>query len=373
MGNKKYPKIMFHCVNGTGLGHITRALNISKILLENKAASDILIESDGKYIPKNIPKKVKFKNLKYMNHQIYKNPKLRIKQESIVKKMIQNFKPNFFVVDNETPLFIKNKELPQTKKIFMLRSVKEDFLNQNINLLKGCYDKIIIPHTKKEFDFLYSEKTLNRLKSKKIIFVGPIIRNWITKSVKQKYDFLATIGGGGLHHNPKKPGTFFKTSEKNLEIICKTFLNLKEENSKLKLAILCGQNFPKNSYKKLIKKYDAGINVFYSSENPLKLYKSTKILISQLGYNTTFEAIKYKIPTIFFMKKSIPESQYLRGRWIEKNKIGVFISNLNKDSLLKELKNLSNKEIQKLKNNLNKFKLESNHKNLIKVFKNENR
>lgn len=369
MGNKKYSKrVMFHCVNGTGLGHVTRAINISKILLQNRIASKTLIESDGRYIPKNLPKGVAFRILKYTNHQMYKNPKLRKKQEKIVKEIIKSFKPDFFVVDNETPLFIKDKELPKIKKIFILRSVEEDFLNKNLELLNNCYDQIIIPHTKKEFEFLYSKDIINKLKSNIFVFVGPIVRDKKIKNIKQKYDFLATIGGGGLHHNPKKPGTFFKTSEKNIEIICKTFIKLKKERPNLKFAVLCGQNFPDSSFKKLIKKYGDYLNIIYSSENPLKLYKSTKILISQLGYNTTFEAIKYKIPTIFFMKKSIPESQYWRGKWIEKNGLGLFISKLTKKNLLNEINTLSEKKIEDFINNLKRFKLGTNNKKLIKIF-----
>jgi len=370
MDNKKYFRVMFHCVNGTGLGHITRAINISKIILKNKIASEILIESDGKYTPKNLPRKVNFLTLKYTNHQMYKNPKLRIKQEQIVKKIITDFKPDIFVVDNETPIFIKNNKLPNVRKIFVLRSVEEEFLSNNLNLLKRSYDKIIIPHTKKEFNFLYSRKTIKKLEQDKFIFVGPIIRQEKTKNVKKKYDFIATIGGGGLHHNPKKPGTFFKTSEENLKIICETFRKLKRENAKLRLGVLCGQNFPVKSFKELKKKFGEEINIIYASESPLNIYKKTKVLISQLGYNTTFEAIKYKIPSIFFMKKSIPESQFLRGKWVEKNNLGIFIPNLSQKNLFKEIRNLDYLKINKIKNNLRRFNLGENSKKILRVFEN---
>ncbi len=370
MGNQNYLRVMFHCVNGTGLGHVTRAMNISKILLKNEVVSRILIESDGNYVPKNLPKGVKFLILKYTNHQMYKNPKLRIKQERIVKGIINDFKPDIFVVDNETPLFIKNKDLPKIKKIFVLRSVEERFLNKNLPLLKEFYDKVIIPHTKEEFNFLYSERTISKLKSNNFVFVGPIIRQDKIKYTKIEYDFLATIGGGGLHHNPKKPGTFFKTSEENIKIICDTFLRLKRENKKIKLGILCGQNFSKKSFKNLEKKYGKDLEIIYSSESPLKLYKSAKVLVSQLGYNTTFETIKYKIPTIFFIKKSIPESQFLRGKWIEKNKLGIFISYLSQDNLLKSIKDLNKLKIKDMKNDLKRFYLGESSRKVLSVFEN---
>jgi len=363
-------KIMFHCINGTGIGHITRAVSLSKIIIKKYPKSKILIESNGRYKPKINDKRVRFYFLKYTNIDTHKNPHLKKHQDKEVGRVIKRFNPSVIVFDNQIPRFIFGKEYRYIKKVLVIRSLNEKFLLEIIDYYKELLDYIIIPHSFEELQFLYSKKTNALLKEiKNILIVGPIVRNEKINLKKARYDIIATLGGGGIHRKKGKFGEFWFDTEINAKRIINVFEDLFSSNRNLRFALICGPNFRNIKLRGL---KVPGIKLIRRTEHPISLFKQSKIVISQLGYNTTMELLKYHVPAIFFAKKTSTESQETRGKWIEKNKYGIFLRDFNEESLKKTLIRMleSKKEIIKLKRNLSKYRSENYLNKFISLFEN---
>ena len=354
--NSKNRIIMFS-INGIGLGHLSRTINIANSIKKINKDVDILFITKSKstfLLKKHKYNFVQIEN-EFDDYSVTKNSK-------IIKEITTMFKPNIFIIDSPAieyclPEIISfGNEFCNIKKIYILRHQKE-FLMRDLFLYGEKYfSKILIPHIEEEF-FAYSPYAENTkeliLSSKKIEFVGNIFKEIdkvkITK-IKEKYnvndgDYLIVIngGGGGLDNFSDSPKKIFQKINKMYEM-------LNEKIKNLKIIIITGPYFNEQI------SINPEIQTVKEEENNLELFSLSKFVISSAGYNSFNELWGIKKPTLFIPLKRGCEDQSLRVKNLEKKGAAILIKDDLSDLEEKVVMIYENPNIlNKIKTNLSQY------------------
>ncbi len=363
------PRIFFYCINGTGIGHLTRSFNIAQSIINLNSKAIIKIVFNGHFHPNYKSSRIIFEHTRWTNIQTHLNKELEEKNKKDIYKKIIKFKPNVIIFDNkilEEVLGLKN-----IKKVLILRALKERYMKK---ILKDYYSKLdlfIVPHITNELSFMYSKQFYFNLKKlKKVKILGPIIKREKINRKKPK-QILFTIGGGGIHRN-KNSKFFFDTINYTYTFI--KFLKKYYKKKFLKdynIKIIVGPNFDKSHYQQikdlLLKEPELLQKVYFVKfiKNIIKEF-SKSYIYTLAGYNTTYELIYNQIPAIYFVKRGITESQKIRSEWIKYNKFGVVINKFN----IKNLKNsflVLKKEEEEITKKLKKANIKPKNDEVAKI------
>jgi len=359
-------KILFYCLNGTGIGHLTRTLSLVESLKKTLPKSKIEVLTNGVFDPGFQKLGVPFHSTKYSNIDIHKNPLLESKVNKELFERINSFRPNIIFFDNKIPPFANKVN---SFKVLVLRSLKEENMIKTLDKFSSLMDLFIVPHDISELEEQYSKTLIHKLKTNhKILVLGPIIKKkYSPKSLKKIKKCIVSFGGGGPHAAFNK-GEFFGDVEHYAQVFLNFFINNKFD---FPIDLILGPNFDSKLFSKLVSKAKSNksIKILRLSDNYFSDLSSS-IIFSLTGYNSVNELLYLQVPAIFFSKRGVSESQLNRGKWIQKKNLGLFISEVNEKTISRSILKLLSQR-QKINSNLKKLNIQPKNDLIIKkVIKN---
>lgn len=298
-------KILFHAINGVGLGHVIRTSRIADALLKLNLNVDVVFATNTKYSS--------FLKNKYKTYQLNKDTRDVVDGKYSyseylhhntleIKEILAREKPNAILFDcelnKELLLYCKNESI---KTIFVLRnSTPERF--SDIRNIMPIFDSIIIPHSSKNVP----EDQRNFLKNCSANFTGPIIDTYSPVKNIARRNILISLGSGAdIPQN--KP--LFSAVDSFLRYLNKNQPQI--DNQKIQVEIVTGPFF--NSNLDL-----SGFQVHSTTDCLAREMYRAKVVISGAGYNTVNEIISTKTPAILIPLSRKWDNQYQRAEHYEK-------------------------------------------------------
>lgn len=341
--------IVSYAVNGLGLGHLTRIIAINTairqfcLLLEQHVHQIILTTSEADTLA--------FKH----SFSAYKMPSVTLAHESGIPRKRYNmisrhwvwnafalWQPDISIVDTfPTGTF---DELPQIlrdckKNVFIYRPIKpEQEKNPKFREALFMYDNII----RITEPFSTAIPVDERL-SERVTDVSPIIlpkyekssilsaRSYKTEKHTHKKSVLVLAGGGGDSDN----SSFWETM---------TTIALDFPDIRFTYAVGA-------LYRGTMPEID---NVIWNTDELDLSYGNYDIAISAGGFNSVYELLYYKIPTIFFSQERKYDDQNKRIRTISEQGMGLYIEQFSHESVTQHLNDLLYHN-EHLKHNLERF------------------
>lgn len=308
-------KILFYSVNGVGLGHIVRGVNIAKEL-RKIIDCDIIFATNSPFT--NLFEKENFKFIKggvdpYEVHAgripagLYHD-----KNEKFLLNVLKSVDPDIVIFDvlimSKALEFIKNNNI---FSVYILREInKSEYLIKHKESLTR-FDLILICGVE-NFQFI-DPAVKKTIPASKIFYINNIFRNPVNKDIENvllKYkknhgELLVTItagggGGGGCLREVKK---FFEC----VSMINKVIVKKSTELKKIRWVLIKGPLF---RYK--IKLSD-NFEIYEYEENLLELFCISDLVVSTAGYNSINEIIASRTPALVYPLPSLMDSQTSRA------------------------------------------------------------
>jgi len=327
-------KIMFHAINGIGLGHIFRTLNIAKAL-RKLINCEILFVTTTNFT--EVFEKERFEyvvvgksseELKELSRKNISVQEYLRQKESPVIEQIKKFEPDILFFDQAIlPNAIGYAESKNIFLVYILREIKSSSYFNRFKDTLPLLDLILIPHEKEEVNPGFWKILNLGFEKKNIFFAGNIFREpekgkikQVRKKYKKKgYEFLVTVvsGGGGIADDTKK---FFNQVA---ELAKKIHL----KNKKINWLFVKGPLFHDNL---LFKDFHV---IDYESNMP-ELFATSDLIISRGGYNSVNEIIAAKTPALVNPGFSFFDSQIERiKRYTDHGFIKIFDLTNSQESL----------------------------------------
>ncbi len=313
-------KLLIHAINGVGLGHLVRTLEIAKALSAQTLDAEIVFVTNSAFPDLIRREGFKVYQLKYhtnmvldgtMSYETYLQANyLRI------RALIKKERPDMVLMDSEFngPLVdfcYENK----IKTCFVLRRTTD----QNFNHLcqKGFLDKVdlvLVPHTEEEISPA-QRKILS--KHRNVHFVGPILRSAgkIKKMTRDGvFRILITFAAGSdIPENKelysKVSGFLAELKKRKMRIGAKG----------VSVTIVAGPFFKKGAcdlhgfdYKK------------FEDDLP-RVMAGSDLVISPAGYNSINEIIFTKTPALLIPLARQEDDQYARAKSLEDKGCAVIV------------------------------------------------
>jgi radical SAM protein with 4Fe4S-binding SPASM domain len=313
-------KILIHAINGIGLGHLVRTLEIAKALQVQKEDVQIVFVTNSAFPDLIIREGFKVYRLKYHTNMVLDGT---ISYEAYlqanylrIRALIKKERPDMVLMDSEfnSPLvdFCFESKL---KTCFVARRTTD----QNFNHLsqKGFLDKVdlvLVPHIQEEISPAQRNVLL---KHKNVHFVGPILRSvgQANKKIKDgKFRILITFAAGS--DIPDNKEMYSKVSDFLAELKKRKM----RIGAKEALATIVAGPFFKEGVCDLhgfkCRKFDGDLP---------GLMAVSDLVISPAGYNLTNEIIATKTPALLVPLATQEDDQFARARLLEDKGCAVIV------------------------------------------------
>ena len=292
--------ILFHAINGIGLGHISRLRAIALAIRERQTDLPLLfaVEGDGHGLLESValpyvtfPSASRFESATEPWLKTIRGPLLG----SMAAAIVDATKPRLIIFDClPNPAFLAAAGRKNIPVAFCVRKTKD--MDEYFERLRPVLEQariIIFPHDSDELE-VPSEF---RAKSK---FVGTIVRQTETVAGHREQREIIISGGGGGY-----PGTvvFYNFA---LEAIAKC----NQKNPKLLASLVTGPLFREWSQLKPV----SGVQIIPFDPEIDKRFAAASLVICQGGYNTVAELTALGVPVICVPATRRFDDQYLRAR-----------------------------------------------------------
>lgn len=342
-------RILIHAINGVGLGHIFRCLNIADSIKEENENIHISFVTNSLKSSVIINRGYDVRQLKYNTKQVLDNEityEKYLQSNTIqIKKTIDDLKPDMCILDSEINkdviLFCKQKGIKVIsvirKSINMIEKLKLAFHS----------DLIIIPHLSKEF----SNKEIECIKnSKNHVFTGPILNKltcnkvFAEKNKKHSNKYLRILfsfsGGANIDGNKKIFDAFLlfiKDLERN---------DFKINDKEVNLTLIKGPFFDESTFSNFSfdKQIKDRIKSYQYVNNLIDMMNESDVVISGAGYNSVNDILQTKKRNVLVLVDTKFDSQEERALSLIKKGCSVLYTG-----------NMYNDVVRALKINLNKF------------------
>jgi UDP-N-acetylglucosamine:LPS N-acetylglucosamine transferase len=234
-----------------------------------------------------------------------------------------------------------------------------------INKYYKDFDLILVPHAREELRSRGETNLLagNHRDFKKVKFIGPIVQEKPTRKInlgKNKFNILATCGGGGQDKNNTGIDNFLAMIKSVSKILAKKIENLN-------LIVVTGPLY-KGKFNINIK----GVAVKKYQSNFLSIIEAADLVISSAGYNICNEIIAAKTPSILVPLKRFQESQLGRAKKLEKKGIALVLRDFRPRILAGKVLDLYKNpvKLREMRNNFDKIKLRRGNRMAAKMILN---
>jgi hypothetical protein len=181
-------KVMFHVIDGVGLGHVVRLSWIERAVLNASNGTETFAVSTSQFVA------LYFRGSTRQVANDLRNPE----HEKQVLESFEHFCPDVVVFDCRWPEHL-TELLGQTgvRRILILRAFAPDRMRWFAGRALHNFDKVLLPHTLDEIAFYYRSKPslLRLLQSAPFQMVGPVAR--MSSNLPDDSPVIFTIGGGG--------------------------------------------------------------------------------------------------------------------------------------------------------------------------------
>lgn len=339
-------KILFHAINGIGLGHVVRTLEIAKAIRAQHADAELVFVTNSVYPDPIIDAGFKVYRLQSMNEadrQTSYSEYLRANYLKIVA-IIRKEHPDAVLMDSEfnDPLVefcSKNK----VKTCFVLRrTTDEQFGHLCQKSFWNKVDLVLVPHTKDDLDPA-QRNVLS--KHKNVHFVGPILREFMDSNSPECHARECGHPDESILDSHIRGGDIA-----SLELNSKTNQLPNDEILRILITFAAGSDIPSNNemFSKVSvflgrlrkegmrigeKQIDISIvtgPLFNPKACDLHGFKYTKfeydlpaimlksdVVISPAGYNLVNEIIATKTPALLIPVIRKEDDQYVRAKSLE--------------------------------------------------------
>jgi len=364
-------KILFHAINGVGLGHLNRCLMIANAIKEADPSINILFVTNSL-----ITKPIEQEGYRFIQLPKSRDKGLLIDEKglSLFKNIIDQENPDLIVYDThfEHRVIKYAVKKGNIRNILVLRKIDNKSLYEfySMPFWRNCirsFDKIFIPHSLKEFSTSDDRNVFNKVvDNANIYFVGYLcktINNKYIKDIKKKYkinpkNFLITVscGGGGKDENNSSLDEFLKN-------VISTYHRLKTKIDNLKMIIVKG---PYSDY------VDKSMELVDYEPQLLELISLADLHISTASYNVCNEIIVAQTPAILFPIKRHNESQYQRAEFFANYGFVRIAEQGTGEDIYNTIWNLykSKDELRVMKEKVKKYKLEIGNKKVAALILN---
>lgn len=325
--------VIFYAINGAGLGHISRALNIAR---ELKSIADALgINADIKFVTTSegsqIASEFPVYKLPSMNIQIKfstDTEKLLADNQFFVANLFGTFRPDIAVLDTKADGAYEEFRFFEKycrKRVFINRRTKPSVIDRvgRVDLINS-YDLVLIPDSEENSEFypkIETDKT----------FTG-VIHGYRPESVhsrekarqllgvdKDERLIYLSSGGGG---------------DANVEREINAVIDALSERKDIKLLVGYGPLYRGDV------RYDSNL-IPYTGGEIRKYFGGLDGAISAAGYNTYQELLAARVPTLFFYQKKGMDDQCERVLEGESKGWNFSLSDVyNRDLLLNGLQKI---------------------------------
>ena len=313
-------KLLIHAIDGIGLGHLVRTLEIAKALRFQIKAAQIVFVTNSAFPDPIIREGFKVYQLPYHTNMVLDGTisygaYLRINYLRI-RAIIRKERPDMILMDSEfnRPLVdfcFENK----LKTCFVLRRT----IDQQFNSLcqKGFLDRvdlILVPHSEEEIS--QAQKNI-LLKYRNVYFVGPILRS-VGKAQKGIKDgifrILITFAAGA--DIPGNKELFSKVSDFLAELKTR---KMRMDDKEALVSIVVGPYFRDG----LCDLHGFDYKTF---EYDLPgVMAGSDLIVSPAGYNLINEIISTKTPALLIPVATKEDDQYVRARSLEDKGCAVIV------------------------------------------------
>lgn len=371
-------KILFHAINGVGLGHLNRSIIFAKTLKKLAPHIDIRIATETKFTKMLDDSNFMYYKLPYSHVDITKHSLGLIKNENKknMVKIINEFNPDIIIYDTYPFYEVLNDPCSIGRKnILVLRKLNNAFLK---NMLTGDamkkIDFIIFPHTEEEFEKRGVTPDDIKKTGVKFKFTGSLIKDInenILNDIKRKYritsdkfNILVIAGGGGEDEYNRGVKSFF-------DVIKNVNQKIKSKIRKLNLIVITGPLF-----KGKLKINGAAVKSF--EPDIMELMKSVNLVISTGGYNICNEICRVETPAIIIPLPRHEESQKERADLLAKSE-AITSMDMNEDKISNLITNLYNNpsKLNMMKKSFKKINLKVGNevaaREILKIIQNKDK
>ena len=269
---------------GTG-GHVFPAYGLAKNFIKNNYSVEIITDKRGlKYLNKN-------KNIKFIL-----NNSATIFKKNIINSFLSMFIIFFSYVKSLVILF-KSKPIlvfgmggyASFPVCIAARTLNIPFIIYENNIQIGKSNKYLLPFAFKIFVSYSDLVGIKNKYSQKVIFIGNIIREEILNFKKKNQftpDILNILVLGGS-----------QAAKSFGELLPSVFTQCKKENIKIKIFQQCVES-QKTKLNEIYKNLNYDFELFNFTNNILKYFLKTELVITRSGSSITAELINCNIPFI---------------------------------------------------------------------------
>jgi hypothetical protein len=270
----KTKRILFHAINGSGLGHVVRLSVIARTLQDH---ADVAFFSSSHFADQYWPGKI-FTTPERLDDRFELNSEQRNRLGFLMA--VNKFSPDVVVFDTHWPhtLIDKLRE-NNVRTVLVLRTMLVEAMERALRLAIRDFSSVLIPHHAAEVEQTYGgvPELLGLMTTAPCVCIGPVARTAANKDDKKKVIF--TLGGGGeyWHRTPSRSvETFIDVYRK----VAKALV----ENSNVEPIFAAGP---------LLDRTDEMLSPFrvVRSHSLHEMFGPNTIVVARGGYNTCWEAV----------------------------------------------------------------------------------
>jgi hypothetical protein len=200
-------KILFHAINGTGLGHVVRLAWIAQALRASGQPFQCAVVSTSSHAQTYFRTRC---------HDVACDLRLPATHAEQVWGQVRRSRPAAVVFDTRWP-----DGLPEllgtrrVRRILVLRALSPERMERAVFAAGECFDEVLLPHTRHELAYLFGEDTplAARLRQAPFLAVGPLAR--VSAAPSASSAVLFSVGAGGEYLGNVTPENQVRTQLAN--------------------------------------------------------------------------------------------------------------------------------------------------------------
>ena len=274
LNTQKPKRILFHAINGNGLGHVVRLSVIARAL---KDRADIAFYTTCRFADRYWPGRIFT-----VDDRLDDRFELSPEQRNLLgfHLALNKFSPDVLVFDTHWPqAIITDLHERGIRTVLVLRNLATGKMEPAIRVATQDFTSVLIPHHPAELESMYSSapELLERMAMAPCTCIGPIART--TTNGNSGRSVIFTLGGGGEYWN--------RTEANSVDRFIREYRSVATtlaENLGIESVFAAGPLLDRPDDSLLPCKV-------VRSHNLHEMFGSDTIVVTRGGYNTCWEAI----------------------------------------------------------------------------------